>query len=86
MDKQAHDPDAPAKMDAAVHGGKAVGAEIGAGSGATQVEKARPEGRPASLGAEPVDLGVNEKHLVRKLDICLIPLVMALYLFSFLDR
>lgn len=32
------------------------------------------------------DLGVNEKHLVRKLDLFLVPLVMGLYLFSFLDR
>ncbi|EFX00856.1 major facilitator superfamily transporter [Grosmannia clavigera kw1407] len=32
------------------------------------------------------DLGVNEKQLVRKMDWALIPLVMLLYLFSFLDR
>lgn len=31
-------------------------------------------------------IGVDEKKLVRKLDLYLIPLVMALYLFSFLDR
>lgn len=30
--------------------------------------------------------GVEEKKLVRKLDLYIIPLVMALYLFSFLDR
>lgn len=30
--------------------------------------------------------GVDEKKLVRKLDIYLIPLIMGLYLFSFLDR
>lgn len=30
--------------------------------------------------------GVDEKKLVRKLDLHLIPLVMGLYLFSFLDR
>ena len=29
---------------------------------------------------------VDEKKLVRKLDLHIIPLVMALYLFSFLDR
>lgn len=29
---------------------------------------------------------VDEKKLVRKLDLYIIPLVMALYLFSFLDR
>lgn len=30
--------------------------------------------------------GVDEKRLVRKLDTYLIPLIMGLYLFSFLDR
>lgn len=30
--------------------------------------------------------GVDEKKLLRKLDLHIIPLVMALYLFSFLDR
>lgn len=30
--------------------------------------------------------GADEKKLVRKLDIHLIPLIMGLYLFSFLDR
>lgn len=29
---------------------------------------------------------VDERKLVRKLDLYLIPLIMALYLFSFLDR
>ncbi len=29
---------------------------------------------------------VNEQKLVRKLDLYLIPLIMMLYLFSFLDR
>lgn len=29
---------------------------------------------------------VDEQKLVRKLDLYLIPLIMALYLFSFLDR
>lgn len=29
---------------------------------------------------------VDEKKMVRKLDLYLIPLIMALYLFSFLDR
>ena len=32
------------------------------------------------------DLGVDEKKLVRKMDWALIPLVMLLYMFSFLDR
>lgn len=30
--------------------------------------------------------GVDEKKLLRKLDLYIIPLVMGLYLFSFLDR
>lgn len=30
--------------------------------------------------------GADEKKLLRKLDLYIIPLVMALYLFSFLDR
>lgn len=30
--------------------------------------------------------GVDERKLVRKLDLYLIPLIMGLYLFSFLDR
>ena len=45
-----------------------------------------PSGGPVSGSGDPDDLGVNEKHLVRKLDMHLIPLVMLLYLFSFLDR
>jgi hypothetical protein len=32
------------------------------------------------------EVGVDEKILVRKLDLHLIPLIMALYIFSFLDR
>ena len=32
------------------------------------------------------DTILEEKRLVRKLDLYLIPLVMSLYLFSFLDR
>lgn len=35
---------------------------------------------------ETLTQGVDEKKLVRKLDLYIIPLVMALYLFSFLDR
>jgi hypothetical protein len=35
---------------------------------------------------EPADLGVSERALVRKLDLYLIPLIMGLYLFSFIDR
>ncbi|KND93266.1 putative transporter [Tolypocladium ophioglossoides CBS 100239] len=35
---------------------------------------------------EELSRGVDEKKLVRKLDLAIIPLVMGLYLFSFLDR
>jgi len=31
-------------------------------------------------------MGINERTLVRKLDLHLIPLIMGLYLFSFIDR
>lgn len=39
------------------------------------------EGRLQALAAQ-----ADEKKLVRKLDLYLIPLIMCLYLFSFLDR
>jgi hypothetical protein len=43
---------------------------------------------PAAVESDTETLlqGVDEKKLVRKLDLYIIPLVMALYLFSFLDR
>ncbi len=68
-------------MDA--KGRKAPDEEVG--SSAAQVEKACPDG-PRRRVDEPADLGVSEARLVRKLDTHLIPLVMGLYLFSFLDR
>ncbi|KAM4057875.1 major facilitator superfamily protein [Hirsutella rhossiliensis] len=40
----------------------------------------------SSAAAEPADYGVDERRLLKKLDIHIIPLVMTLYLFSFLDR
>lgn len=44
-------------------------------------------GRPAAeVDYEELSRGVDEKKLVRKLDLYIIPLVMGLYLFSFLDR
>jgi predicted class III extradiol MEMO1 family dioxygenase len=53
----------------------------------------KPDSVAASFSAEhTVDLQsividhVAEKRLVRKLDIYIIPIVMLLYLFSFLDR
>ncbi|KAK0625223.1 DNA-repair protein rad2 [Bombardia bombarda] len=45
-----------------------------------------PRDEVVSPVGEEQDLGVDEKKLVRKLDLYLIPLVMALYVFSFLDR
>ena len=56
-----------------------------AGRAEAQAEKTHPEGPLPGVGI-PADLGVDEKQLIRKLDMHLIPLVMALYLFSFLDR
>jgi hypothetical protein len=52
------------------------------------VEKAlhHDEGLRGSLETGQAVIGADEKKLVRKLDTYLIPLVMALYLFSFLDR
>jgi hypothetical protein len=44
------------------------------------------EGSGISSKADQAGIGAAEKKLVRKLDMHLIPLVMALYLFSFLDR
>lgn len=53
----------------------------------------KPEGPVESDGSVHVghpltmeDLGVDEKKLIRKMDLALIPMVMALYMFSFLDR
>ena len=68
---------------------KVLDEEIGDPGTVTHSEKApghRPDGQRIGVSDEPADLGVNEAHLVRKLDMFLIPLVMALYLFSFLDR
>jgi hypothetical protein len=36
--------------------------------------------------SDPARLALAEKALVRKLDMFLVPQIMALYLFSFLDR
>jgi hypothetical protein len=43
---------------------------------------------PAAVESDVETLlqGADEKKLLRKLDLYIIPLVMALYLFSFLDR
>ena len=50
-------------------------------------EKAyQDEGSRTSFEADRAAFAADEKKLVRKLDMYLIPLVMALYLFSFLDR
>lgn len=54
---------------------------------ANVAEKAQLDlGSRGSLKAGQAVIGADEKALIRKLDVHLIPLVMALYLFSFLDR
>lgn len=49
-----------------------------------------PEAAAARRTTDPIDdddlVAQREKQVVRKLDIYVIPLVMLLYLFSFLDR
>lgn len=46
-----------------------------------------PVGSPADEAAEGVEIDhASEKKLVRKLDRHIIPLIMLLYLLSFLDR
>lgn len=53
------------------------------------VERKSETGSPGlrNQGVTAEDLNaVDERKLVRKLDLYLIPLVMGLYLFSFLDR
>lgn len=39
-----------------------------------------------TIGVDAESLGVNERSLIRKLDIRLLPAVTILYLLSFLDR
>lgn len=53
----------------------------GASSPSPAYSSALPEDAPPGF-----TMTVNEKHLIRKLDRHIIPIVMALYLFSFLDR
>ena len=48
------------------------------------VEQMRPTATREQLEAKAAR--VDERKLVRKLDLYIIPLVMALYLFSFVDR
>ncbi|KAI0470462.1 MFS general substrate transporter [Xylariaceae sp. FL0804] len=50
----------------------------------SKIEPPRAEG-DGGLEDE-IDFGVDEKKLVRKLDLHLVPLIMLLYTFSFLDR
>jgi hypothetical protein len=63
-------------------------AELGRGPDSpSAVEKAHhDQGSGDSLETRDAVIGAVEKKLVRKLDTYLIPLVMGLYLFSFLDR
>lgn len=48
--------------------------------------RARDEAAAMESDTETLLQGVDEKKLLRKLDLYIIPLVMGLYLFSFLDR
>lgn len=43
-------------------------------------------GSTIALSMEETTFGVDEKKLVRKLDLHIVPLIMLLYTFSFLDR
>ncbi|KJZ74440.1 hypothetical protein HIM_06250 [Hirsutella minnesotensis 3608] len=58
------------------------------GSQADVPSKELRDDRQSKAGASPEahDHGVDERKLLRKLDLHIIPLVMALYLCSFLDR
>ncbi|KEY68019.1 hypothetical protein S7711_08378 [Stachybotrys chartarum IBT 7711] len=49
-------------------------------------ERDEAPGTSSPMGADEMPQGVDERKLVRKLDVHLIPLIMCLYLFSFLDR
>ena len=44
-----------------------------------------PQSPKSSLESDPID-HVAEKKLVRKLDLHIVPVIMLLYLLSFLDR
>lgn len=52
----------------------------------TEGKKTVQESTGSHAAAEVADYGVDEKRLLRRLDVHIIPLVMTLYLFSFLDR
>lgn len=52
----------------------------------TEKDASNADASSAERPLTMADLGVDEKQLVRKMDIALIPLVMLLYMFSFLDR
>ncbi|KAF7562376.1 hypothetical protein G7046_g1737 [Stylonectria norvegica] len=49
-------------------------------------EVKRTVGEPPQIFGAEHEVSIDEKKLVRKLDLHIIPLVMGLYLFSFLDR
>lgn len=54
--------------------------------GDNKTTRARDEAAAVESDTETLLQGVDEKKLLRKLDLYIIPLVMGLYLFSFLDR
>lgn len=60
-------------------------------SGSTEAQKGYANDETGAAGVIPApdsdsDFGVDERKLLRKLDLHIIPLVMLLYTFSFLDR
>lgn len=56
------------------------------GEGDNKTTRAQDEAAAVESDTETLLRGVDEKKLLRKLDLYIIPLVMGLYLFSFLDR
>jgi hypothetical protein len=54
--------------------------------GDNKTTRAQDEAAAVESDTETLLQGVDEKKLLRKLDLHIIPLVMGLYLFSFLDR
>ena len=65
---------------------KYLGAQDAVGEDATE-DSMKEDSREKQIeGGEEMDEGIDERKLVRKMDWYLIPVVMLLYLLSFLDR
>lgn len=54
--------------------------------GDNKTTRAQDDAAVVESDTETLLQGADEKKLLRKLDLYIIPLVMGLYLFSFLDR